>query len=190
MPREGIFMRVLRGGEIKSGDTLSVDNSVITAGIIVASDAGAAGQRTDKSGPAAAETIAAIGALALEIAVVPDDLELLAQTMRRMADECSYDLILSSGGTGFAPRDLTPEATLAVIERPAPGLTEAMRAASLPVSPHAMLSRAVAGIRGRSLIINLPGSPRAVRECLQVILPALPHGVHVLRGLAQDCAKK
>ena len=189
MPREGIFIKVLCGGEIKNGDALEVDNSVITVGVIVASDAGAAGEREDKSGPAAADTLAKIGALTLETVIVPDDVGQLAQTMRRMADTSAYDLILTSGGTGFSPRDITPEATLTVIERQAPGLAEAMRAISLQKSPHAMLSRAVAGIRGKSLIINLPGSPKAVRECLEAILPALPHGVEVLRGLAQNCAK-
>ena len=189
MPREGIFIKVLQGGFIKKGDDIAVDNGIITAGIIIASDKGASGQREDKSGPAATETLKSIGALTLETAIVPDDMEPLTQTMRRMADESAYDLILVSGGTGFSPRDITPEATLQVIERQAPGLAEAMRAASLAVSPHAMLSRAVAGIRGKSLIINLPGSPRAVRECLQVILPALPHGVEVLRGLASNCAR-
>ena len=189
MPREGIFIKVLQGGEIKNGDPLSVDNSVITAGIIIASDAGAAGQREDKSGPAAAEALRSIGALTLETVIVPDDLGELAHTMCRMADASGYDLIVTSGGTGFSPRDVTPEATLRVIERSAPGLAEAMRAASLQKSPHAMLSRAVAGIRGKSLLINLPGSPQAVRECLEAILPALPHGVEVLRGLAKDCAK-
>jgi molybdenum cofactor synthesis domain-containing protein len=189
MPREGIFLKVLRGGEIKNGDAITVDNSIITVGVIVASDACARGQREDRSGPTAAQTVAKIGALTLETVIVPDELEALTQAMRRMADECGYDLILTSGGTGFSPRDVTPEATLAVIERAAPGLAEAMRAASLAVSPHAMLSRAMAGIRGHSLIINLPGSPRAVRECLEVILPALPHGVEVLRGLASNCAK-
>jgi molybdenum cofactor synthesis domain-containing protein len=189
MPREGIFIKVLQGGQINNGDTIGVDNSIITAGIIIASDAGAAGQRQDKSGPAAAKTLQSIGVLAVETVIVPDDIEQLAQTMRRMADQCAYDLILTSGGTGFSPRDITPEATLSVIERQAPGLAEAMRAASLAVSPHAMLSRAVAGIRGRSLIINLPGSPKAVRECLAAILPALPHGIEVLRGQVKDCGR-
>ena len=189
MPREGIFIKVLQGGLIKSGDPIAVDNSVITAGVIIASDAAAAGRREDKSGPAAAETLRGIGALTLETIIVPDDFAQLAQAMRRMADDCAYDLILTSGGTGFSPRDITPEATLSVIERQAPGLAEAMRAASLALSPHAMLSRAVAGIRGRSLIINLPGSPQAVRECLAAILPALPHGVEVLRGVVRECGK-
>ena len=189
MPREGIFIKVLCGGEIKNGDALAVDNGVITVGIIVASDAGAAGERKDKSGPAAAKTVAKIGGLTLDTAIVPDDADKLAETMRRMADESDYDLILTSGGTGFSPKDVTPEATLAVIERQAPGLAEAMRAASLQKSPHAMLSRGVAGIRGKSLIINLPGSPKAVQECLEAILPALPHGIEVLRGLAKNCAE-
>jgi len=188
MPREGVFIKVLQGGEIKNGDPLTVDNSIITVGIIIASDAGAAGRREDKSGPAAAAAMAQIGALTLETLIVPDELEQLAQAMRQLADVRGCDLILTSGGTGFSPRDITPEATLQVIERQVPGLPEAMRAASLQISPHAMLSRAIAGIRGKSLIINLPGSPKAVRECLQVIMPALPHGVEVLRGMADNCA--
>jgi len=189
MPREGVFIKVLQGGDIENGDTITVDNSIITVGIIVASDAAAAGQREDKSGPMAASVMAQIGALTLETQIVPDELEQLAQAMRRMADERGCDMVLVSGGTGFSPRDITPEATLRVIERQVPGLPEAMRAASRHISPHAMLSRAVAGIRGKSLIINLPGSPKAVRECLEAILPALPHGVEVLRGIAANCAK-
>lgn len=189
MPREGIFIKVLAGGEIKNGDAVTVDNSIITVGIIIASDKGSQGQREDKSGPAAAETIAQIGGITLETLIVPDELEQLAAAMRDFADTRGYDVILVSGGTGFSPRDVTPEATLAVIDRQVPGLPEAMRAASLVVSPHAMLSRGIAGIRGKSLIINLPGSPRAVRENLAVILPALPHGVEILRGLGGECAR-
>ena len=187
MPREGIFIKVLQGGNIKNGDPISVDNAIISVGIIIASDAGALGLREDKSGPVAAETLRNIGALTLETVIVADEIEQLKQTMLRMSGENGYDLIVVSGGTGFSPRDITPEATLAVIERQAPGLAEVMRAASLSKSPHAMLSRAVAGIRGKSLIINLPGSPKAVRECLEAIMPALPHGVEVLRCLAKDC---
>jgi molybdenum cofactor synthesis domain-containing protein len=115
--------------------------------------------------------------------IIPDEIERIKDALIHWADEMGLDLILTTGGTGFAPRDVTPEATKAVIEREAPGLAEAMRAESLKVTPHAMLSRAVAGIRGRTLIINLPGSPKAVRENLETILPALPHGIELLQEL-------
>jgi len=115
-------------------------------------------------------------------AILADDLPALRDTLARWADTDAYDVILTTGGTGFAPRDVTPEATLAVVERLAPGLAEAMRAASLQITPHAMLSRAVAGIRGATLIINLPGSPKAALENLEVIAPVLPHAVSLLRG--------
>ncbi len=187
MPREGIFIRVLSGGELTNGDEIKVDNSIITVGVIVASDKCSAGQREDKSGVAAAETIAQIGGITLDTQIIPDEREQLAAAMRQMADQYRYDLILVSGGTGFSLRDVTPEATLDVIERQVPGLPEAMRASSLAVSPHAMLSRAIAGIRGRSLIINLPGSPKAVRENLQAVMTALPHGIDILRGVASEC---
>jgi molybdenum cofactor synthesis domain-containing protein len=115
-------------------------------------------------------------------ATVPDEREIIAGTLLTWADEEELDLVLTTGGTGFAPRDVTPEATRDVVEREAPGLAEAMRAASLRITPHAMLSRAVAGIRGRTLIVNLPGSPKAVRENLETILPALPHAVELMQG--------
>jgi molybdenum cofactor synthesis domain-containing protein len=115
-------------------------------------------------------------------AIVPDERAVIAETLRNWADETRLDLVLTTGGTGFAPRDVTPEATRDVIEREAPGLAEAMRAASLAITPHAMLSRAVAGIRGTTLIANLPGSPKAVRENLETILPALPHAIELLQG--------
>ena len=115
-------------------------------------------------------------------AIVPDEQLVIAGTLLTWADEVGLDLILTTGGTGFAPRDVTPEATRDVIEREAPGLAEAMRATSLMITPHAMLSRAVAGIRGKTLIVNLPGSPKAVRENLDTILPALPHAIELLQG--------
>jgi len=118
----------------------------------------------------------------VEEAVVPDERPVIAATLCAWADEFELDLVLTTGGTGFSPRDVTPEATRDAIERPAPGLVEAMRAASLRVTPHGMLSRAESGIRGRTLIVNLPGSLKAVRENLETILPALPHAVELLRG--------
>lgn len=190
MPREGIFIRVLRGGRIKNGDPIEIDNKIITVGIITASDKGSKGEREDLSGPAIGEIIEKIGGIVLEYAVLPDDKDKLAETMRKFADQKKLDLIFTTGGTGFSPRDNTPEATLSVIERQVPGLPEAMRAAGMANNPKAMLSRATAGIRGQSLIINLPGSVRGVRENLEVLLPALPHGVEILRGIGGECGQK
>lgn len=154
--------------------------------ILTASDRAAAGIYADASGPALRElTTAALGADVLAARILPDDREQLAAQLRAWADEGAddspLDLILVTGGTGFAPRDVTPEATRDVIEKEAPGLAEAMRMASLQRTPHAMLSRAVCGIRGRTLIINLPGSPRGATENLRAILPALPHAIALLR---------
>jgi molybdopterin adenylyltransferase len=149
--------------------------------ILTASDRSARGERDDLSGPALVELIEEQGWRVVQQTILPDDLKLLREILTLWADRDDADIILVTGGTGFAPRDVTPEATRAVIEREAPGLTEAMRAASLQVTPHAMLSRAVAGIRGRVLIVNLPGSPKGAVENLQVILPVLPHAVELLR---------
>ncbi len=151
-------------------------------GVLTVSDRGARGDYEDKSGPLAAEIVTgATGWLIEQQAVIPDEFDVIAQTLR---DWCAagLDLILTSGGTGFAPRDVTPEATRAVLEREAPGIAEALRAESLRVTRHAMLSRAVAGMRGGTLIINLPGNPRAVRENLDVLLPVLPHALDLLTG--------
>ncbi len=151
-------------------------------GILTVSDRSYRGEREDLSGPLIREMVVErLGAKVELEAVVPDEFNIIKGTLIVWADEVGLDLILTTGGTGFAPRDVTPEATKAVIEREAPGLAEAMRAESLKVTPHAMLSRAVAGIRGHSLIINLPGSPKAVRENLETILPALSHGLELLK---------
>ncbi len=150
-------------------------------GILTISDRGAAGKYEDRSGPVIREVVQAQGWTVAETDIVPDDREHIQAALLEWADDLQLDLILTTGGTGFAPRDITPEATRGIIEREAPGLAEAMRAASLKVTPHAMLSRSVAGMRGRTLIVNLPGSPKAVRENLDTIMPALPHGLALLR---------
>lgn len=157
--------------------------------ILTVSDRAARGERADQTGPALQEFLHAAGAEVVTLEVVPDERPQIAAVLRRWCANDVADLILTNGGTGFAPRDVTPEATAEVIERPAPGIPEAIRAASLKITPRAMLSRATAGIRGRSLIINLPGSPTAARECLEAVLPTLPHAVELLRGEVTDCAQ-
>ncbi|MGB4338301.1 MAG: molybdopterin adenylyltransferase [Bacillota bacterium] len=187
MPREGIFAKVLRGGVASVGDRIQVANT-ITVAVLTVSDKGSQGERVDMSGPAIDNAIASIGTV-VERSIVPDEKDAISAELCRYVDELHVDLVFTTGGTGFAPRDVTPEATMAVVERLAPGIAEAMRARSLAVTPHAILSRAVAGIRGRTLIINLPGSPRACEECLEVILPALPHAIEILSGRGGECAR-
>lgn len=154
-------------------------------GIVTVSDRSARGEREDLSGPALAEQVRKSGGTIAMMTVVPDDLDRIRDLLIRWSDNGMLDVLLTTGGTGFSPRDVTPEATSAVIERPAPGLAEAMRIESLKVTPHAMLSRATAGIRGRTIIVNLPGSPRGAVENLIVILEVLPHAVELLQESPQ-----
>jgi molybdenum cofactor synthesis domain-containing protein len=160
---------------------------MFTAGILTISDRGSRGERQDKSGQAIREILSSIDARITDYDIVPDEKELIVEKLVKWADEDNLDVVITTGGTGLTPRDVTPEATLAVVDRIVPGFAEAMRAESLKKTPHAMLSRAVVGTRGKCLIVNLPGSPKAVRECLHVILPALPHAVETLKGEAGEC---
>lgn len=160
------------------------------AAIITSSDSGYAGEREDKSGPLIREILEANGYEVVHSILLPDERELLAKEMARIADEGLAELVLTTGGTGFSPRDCMPEATMDVAERAVPGIPEAIRAYSMTITPRAMLSRAAAGIRKSTLIINLPGSPKAVRESLEYMLPALSHGLEILTGQASDCARR
>ena len=173
MPREGVFARVVQGGEIHVGDEVTMlpalENPPLRAAVITLSEKGSRGEREDKSGPRIVEMLTAAGYL---------------------ADGRQVNLILTTGGTGFSPRDITPEATCAVADRNAPGIAEAMRYHSLSITPRGMLSRAASVLRGKTLIVNLPGSPKAVKENLEYILPSLEHGVRIAAGLDGECARK
>lgn len=160
----------------------------IRAAVVTVSDKGHAGIREDASGPALRGLLEELGAEVAPIYLVPDEQDQIEALLVRLADSGDVDLVLTTGGTGLAPRDRTPEATRAVVERLAPGFGEAMRAASLAITPRAMLSRATAGVRGRTLIINMPGSPKACREHFAVIAPSLEHAVETLVGGAHECA--
>lgn len=160
------------------------------AAVLTASDRSSRGEREDLSGEVIKEILENLGGKVVAKTVVPDDPEGIEAELIRLADRVKVDLIITTGGTGLSPRDHTPEATLSVIDREVPGIAEAMRAAGLLKTPHAMLSRALCGTRGRTLIINLPGSPRAVKENLEVAAPALLHAVEILRGDVNDCFEK
>lgn len=186
MPREGIFAKVIEEGTIMAGQAIKIIPTLRVA-ILTVSDKGSTGERVDLSGPALAQALEGKAFMAAQ-EIVSDDFELIKAKLIAYAAE-GLDLVFTTGGTGFAPRDVTPEATLAVVERLAPGISEAIRTQSLEVTPFAMLSRAVAGIRGKTLIINFPGSPKAALECLEVFLPVMNHAVETLRGEAYECAQ-
>lgn len=184
MPREGVFARVLAGGKIAVEDTVLVlpGEDLPRATVITASDRSSRGERTDESGPLAAKLLRGAGYAVEAELLLPDDKAALETALIDLCDRRHMRLIITTGGTGFAPRDVTPEATAAVIERSAPGIAEAIRAHSMTKTPRAMLSRGIAGIRGQTLIVNLPGSPKAVEECLRFVLPHLGHGLELLTG--------
>lgn len=191
MPHEGVFAEVLEEGVAKPGDILYVDypapDRPFTAAVITLSDKGAKGERVDVSGPTAVRILTENGYEVVETMVIPDEPELLKQQLIRLTDARQVDLILTSGGTGFSLRDQTPEATLAVADRNAPGIAEYMRMKSAQITDRAMLSRGVSVIRKQTVIVNLPGSPKAVKESLGFILSGLEHGIRILRGSAGEC---
>lgn len=160
------------------------------AAVITSSDSGYEGKREDLSGPLICEILEKNGYEVVHTILLPDDRKMLADEMARIADENQADLVLTTGGTGFSPRDCMPEATMDIAERMVPGIPEAMRYYSLSITPRAMLSRAAACIRKKTLIINLPGSPKAVRESLEYILPSLMHGIEIMTGEASNCGSK
>ncbi|MFW6161538.1 MAG: molybdenum cofactor synthesis domain-containing protein [Planctomycetota bacterium] len=192
MPRRGVFGRVTSGGMLTVGDPVEVVERVPRAGlqavVLTISDRCARGEAEDTAGPAVVRMLEeSLWAHVYGTEVLPDEQGVIEERLRHFADTRGLDLVLTVGGTGFAPRDVTPEATRAVVERATPGLDEAMRAASAAKTPHAMLSRGASGIRKSTLIINLPGSEKAARENLQAALPALPHGLEKLRGDPSEC---
>ena len=206
MPAEGIFATVQKGGTIRPGDRITIrlngisdpedserrqpmtiHNDSFTASVITVSDHCAHGDREDISGPLLAGLLTEAGYTVTEQLIVPDEQDRIASALIHAADQ-DIALIVTTGGTGFAPRDVTPEATAAVCEKMVPGIPEAMRTKSMEITPRGCLSRGTAGIRGRSLIVNLPGSPKAIRENLDVLLPPAAHGLRILREKETDCA--
>lgn len=161
---------------------------MIRAAILTVSDSASAGERADESGDAIAQVLGQIESEIVEREIVPDEREEIESALIRLAN--GADLVVSTGGTGVGPRDVTPEAVRAVIDKELPGFGEAMRTKSLEKTPHAILSRSLAGTRGEALIVALPGSPKAVRECLEVVLPAIPHCIEIVKGQAGDCARR
>lgn len=190
MPREGVFTEVLRGGEIRPGDSVELipadPDRPFSAAVITLSDRASREEYEDRSGPLIQEMLEEAGFLVRERLLLPDGRQPLETELKRLSDQRQIELILTTGGTGFSERDLSPEATKAVSEREVPGIGEALRAFSMKITAKAMLSRQTAGIRKKSLIINLPGSPKACREEIGFLLPLLSHGLGILRGTESD----
>ncbi len=183
MPVEGVFAKVIKGGLISIGDEIKIiEKRNFTAAILVSSDRSYEGIREDKSTPVMKEMLSSNGFEVIDKVLVPDERHIIEEKLIKLCNEKAPDLILTSGGTGLSPRDCMPEATLAVSDKNVPGIAEAIRAYSMNITKRAMLSRAVSVMRGKTLIINLPGSPKAVRECLDFLLPELEHGILIMRG--------
>ena len=194
MPREGGFAKVIKSGHITLGDTITLlpDNPdrPLTAAVITLSDKGAAGLREDKSGPMIVDELKREGYEIIETLILPDELSLIKKNLIRLSDQRQVNLIITTGGTGFSERDCTPEATMAVATRNAPGIAEAIRAGSMQMTRRAMLSREASVIRNKTLIVNLPGSPKAVKESLGFVIDQLEHGIRILTGRDSECARK
>lgn len=191
MPREGVFAQVLQGGTISVGDEMTIVENVkenkLRAAVVTLSDKGSRNEREDTSGPLIRERLEEAGYEVVEMLLLPDERIRIEMELKRLADSRQVDLILTTGGTGFSARDCTPEATMAVATRNAPGIAEAIRAYSMQFTKRAMFSRGASVIRGRTLIVNLPGSAKAVRESLDCFLPHLDHGLEILKGTASEC---
>ena len=155
---------------------------MLNVGILTISDKGAQGQRYDKSGTVIRDSLSRLDSRVIKYEIIPDEVGVITDKLAEWADTGSVDVILTTGGTGLSQRDVTPEATLSIVDKVVPGFAEAMRVKTLDITPMAMLSRATAGVRKKCLIINLPGSPKAVQECLEIVLPAIPHAVEIIKG--------
>ena len=193
MPKSGVFTKVIKGGDIKVGDEVKIierKDKPFTAAVITLSDKGFKGEREDLSGPAIINRLKEDGYEVVEYILIPDNEEFLKKSLLRLSDQREVDLILTTGGTGCAPRDITPEVTKSVFDKEIPGISEAIRAESLKFTPHAMLSRGVSGIRNKSIIINLPGSPKACLESMEVFLKPIVHAIKLVHGLDGECARK
>lgn len=197
MPREGVFTRVIKGGIIREGDEMTVleesvvktESGKLRVAVITSSDSGFAGEREDKSGPVICRIAEEHGYEVVHQTILPDDMTMLCDEMKYICDNHTADLIMTTGGTGFSLRDCMPEATQKVAQRMVPGIPEAMRAYSMQITKRSMLSRAACGIRKSTLILNLPGSPKAVEECLTYVIPQLEHGLKILIGTEGNCAR-
>jgi len=185
MPREGVFTRVIQGGQISVGDEMTYIMPY-TAAIITISDSAYNSNREDLSGPVISSVLQENGYGISSKVIIPDEQDMIEKHLCDICDNENVQLIITTGGTGFSPRDVTPEATKAVVQKEAPGIPEAMRYYSLQITPKAMLSRACAGIRNSTLIINLPGSPKACKECLSYVLPNILHGIEIMIGKATN----
>ena len=193
MPREGVFATVKQGGVLSLGMPITVHlpaaDAPLRAAVVTLSDKGSRGERVDTAGPRAAELLAAAGYEVVEQVLLPDVQAKIERELKRLADSRQVDLIITTGGTGMAPRDVTPEATLAVATRSVPGIAEAIRVGSLAITKRAMLSRGVSVLRNSTLIVNLPGSKKAVEEALEIVLPVLEHGIRLAKGTDGECGR-
>lgn len=191
MPREGIFARVLHGGDVSVGDSVKVQipQSLFSAAVLTLSDKGYAGERKDESGLFITQKLQNLGYQIKSMKILPDEQSEIEKELIRLCDELNVDLVLTTGGTGFSKRDVTPEATLAVATRNVPGISEIIRSESYRITKRAMLSRAVSVIRNDTLIVNLPGSRKAVEECMNIIMDEIGHGLAILKGTDSNCGR-